>query len=470
MKTFQEFMDIAEGMTMKDFKANRRKLKRREDSADAKKRGHVGKEWYNSGRTYSPDEAKSGRANMPDHERSTRKRSAIDPEAEDDNYSADKTKNPKKLRKQKAMGELGEEALDEVIMITPVAKKSQSVSKSKSDKDRYGEDPSETRKRLALKVKKLKEEDEIEEGIGMTMANALGNPPALSKRMKLKQALIINKIKSDAKKNAEKKYSGKAATSEEFVNEAGDYWHPDPEKDKRISGVGNKLRAREDSLRTKVSKVDSNKLKPGETYMQYAKRKAAEKSVSTKKKPSLRDRIVKKVGSAIDRVAGIKNEEYDLSETSLNRVRSKSEKGGMAIMSAQRGDKSKKENKARSKQLEKDIRGAGLPGPTKVSGRYTENPGTDKEKKVGEKSHVVSSGKMGKRKFKKAITKLGKKYNQDSVLIQKKPKGGAQLVGTNKSWPGEGKLVKVGIMNPVKTGEFDTKVKNKTFTYEEYEN
>ena len=322
MRTFQEFMDIAEGMTMKDFKANRRKNKRREASADAKKRGHVGKEWYNSGRTYSSDEAKSSRAKLDDEERSTRHRSSIDPEGEDSNYSADKTKNPKKLRKQKAMGELGEEF--------------------------------------------------VEEGIGMTMANAMGNPPALSKRMKLKQALIINKIKSDSKKNVEKKYSGKAATSEE----------------------------------------------------------------------------------------------YDLSETSLNRVRSKSEKGGMAIMSAQRGDKSNKENKARSKQLEKDIRGAGLPGPTKVSGRYTENPGTAQEKKVGEKSHVVSSGKMGKKKFKKAITKLGKKYNQDSVLIQKKPKGGAQLVGTNKSWPGEGKRVKVGKMNPGKTGEFDTKVKNKTFTYE----
>ena len=105
-------VEIDEGMSLKDFKANRRKIKRREASADAKKRGHVGKEWYNSGRTYSPDEAKFGRANMDDHERSTRKRSAIDPEAEDDNYSADKTKNPKKLRKQKAMGELGEEFVD----------------------------------------------------------------------------------------------------------------------------------------------------------------------------------------------------------------------------------------------------------------------------------------------------------------------------------------------------------------------
>lgn len=97
---------------------------------------------------------------------------------------------------------------------------------------------------------------------------------------------------------------------------------------------------------------------------------------------------------------------YSIQETSLNRIKSKSDKGGVAILSAQRGDKSSTENKARSKQLEKDIRGAGLPGPTKVSGRYTENPGTSHEKKVGEKSHVVSSGKMGKRKFKRQLQNL----------------------------------------------------------------
>ena len=155
-----------------------------------------------------------------------------------------------------------------------------------------------------------------------------------------------------------------------------------------------------------------------------------------------------------------------MQESSLNRIRQKDSKGGMAIMSAQRGDMTKKQNAARSKQLDKDIRGAGLPGPTKVSGRYTENKGQKNERKVGERSSVVSSGKMGKRKFKKAITKLGKKYNQDSVLIKKKPKGSAALVGTNKSsYPGMGKRDKVGKMNPGKTGEFDTKIKNKTFTY-----
>ena len=77
---------------------------------------------------------------------------------------------------------------------------------------------------------------------------------------------------------------------------------------------------------------------------------------------------------------------------------------------------------------------------------------------------------MGKKKFKKAITKLGKKYDQDSVLIKKKPKSDAALVGTNKSsFPGMNKRLKTGKMKPGKTGEFDTKIKNKTFTYESNE-
>ena len=221
------------------------------------------------------------------------------------------------------------------------------------------------------------------------------------------------------------------------LDEAGDWWHPDPKQDRLMPGRGPKLRAREDRVK---EQDHSKKLKPGETYMQFAKRKQSER---------------------------MKKEECDLSETSLTRVMSKSQKGGMAIMSAQRGDKSKAANKARSKQLEKDIRGAGLPGPTKVSGRYTENPGTPQEKKVGEKSHIITPGKKGKRKFKKAIEKLGKKYNQDSVLIQRKKGGEATLKGTSKtSWPGQGKNVKIGSMKPGRTGEFDTKVKNKTFTVE----
>ena len=65
------------------------------------------------------------------------------------------------------------------------------------------------------------------------------------------------------------------------VNEAGDWWHPDPKKDAAISGAANKMRARENrgqdtSAQTKPDY--SNRLKPGETYMQFAKRKQAERS------------------------------------------------------------------------------------------------------------------------------------------------------------------------------------------------
>ena len=167
-------------------------------------------------------------------------------------------------------------------------------------------------------------------------------------------------------------------------------------------------------------------------------------------------------------------EEFDrdqeaLEESSLSRLVRKGEKGGTAFMSAERGDKSNKENAARSKQLAKDVRGKGLPGPTKVEGQYKE-AGSDAPTK--EKSYGISSGKMGKRKFKKAVKSLGKKYDQDSVLIQKDKKSDAKLHPTTKAgkddlkgWDG-----KVGKMKPGGKGDMQTRIKGKTFTMEEVVN
>ena len=78
-----------------------------------------------------------------------------------------------------------------------------------------------------------------------------------------------------------------------------------------------------------------------------------------------------------------------LDESSLARIKSKSDKGGIAMMSASRADKSAKENRARAKQLDKDIRGRGLGGATKVTGSYMEkDKKTGEEKRVKERSHV----------------------------------------------------------------------------------
>ena len=155
----------------------------------------------------------------------------------------------------------------------------------------------------------------------------------------------------------------------------------------------------------------------------------------------------------------------EIEESSLSRIKRKSDKGGLAILSGSRGDKSKKENKARAKQLDKDIKGKGLPGATKATGRWDEtDEKTGKKTKVKERSHIVSSGKKGKRKFKKAVKALGKKYGQDAVLTQTKKTG--TLSATRKGGLGKDKRVKAGKFKAGRTGENDTKIKNKTFTYE----
>ena len=155
----------------------------------------------------------------------------------------------------------------------------------------------------------------------------------------------------------------------------------------------------------------------------------------------------------------------DIQESSLSRIKSKSDKGGMATMSASRGDKSAKENRERAKQLDKDIRGRGLPGATKVTGSYVEKDDkTGKETKVKERSHVVTSGKMGKRKFKKTVKALGKKYGQDSVLTQTKKTG--TLSATRKGGLGKSKNIKLGTFKPQgKNPEGQSQIKGKTFTY-----
>ena len=154
-----------------------------------------------------------------------------------------------------------------------------------------------------------------------------------------------------------------------------------------------------------------------------------------------------------------------LDESSLSRIKSKSDKGGIALMSASRADKSAKENRARAKQLDRDIRGRGLGGATKVTGSYMEkDKKTGEEKRVKERSHVVTSGKKGKRKFKKEIKKLGKKYGQDSVLTQSKKTG--TLSATRKGGLGKSKNIKLGKFKPQgKNPEGQSQIKGKTFTY-----
>ena len=64
----------------------------------------------------------------------------------------------------------------------------------------------------------------------------------------------------------------KAKMKEETINERGDFWHPDPDKDRKLGGPGANQRAREDRAASSKPKSDSKKLRPGESYYEYAKR------------------------------------------------------------------------------------------------------------------------------------------------------------------------------------------------------
>ena len=156
----------------------------------------------------------------------------------------------------------------------------------------------------------------------------------------------------------------------------------------------------------------------------------------------------------------------DINESSMTRLKSQSDKGGTAVMSASRGDKSNKENRARAKKLDKDIRGKFGKGATKVTGKYDEKDDkTGQTKRVKERSHVIQSGKMGKRKFKKAVKSLGKKYGQDSVITQQKGSKDATLKRTRKGAMSKHNM-KLGKMRPGRSGENETQKKGKTFTYD----
>ena len=66
-------------------------------------------------------------------------------------------------------------------------------------------------------------------------------------------------------------WSEKEKKEKKTVKEAGDWWHPDPEKDRMFPGRGPKLRAREDQVSSSQPKENPRKLRPGETYMDFAK-------------------------------------------------------------------------------------------------------------------------------------------------------------------------------------------------------
>lgn len=156
-----------------------------------------------------------------------------------------------------------------------------------------------------------------------------------------------------------------------------------------------------------------------------------------------------------------------LNESSLSRIWQKTQDYDTGAMTAFRGEFTRSQNQDRNKKVLAYLLNAGY-SVTSVKGSYIENHGSSTAREVGEESFfVVDHEKTGK--LKDDLVKLGKLYDQDSILWVQKGRPGV-LIGTSSrenAFPGMGKTETVG--KPIfgqATGQFFSRVKGRQFAFE----
>ena len=165
-------------------------------------------------------------------------------------------------------------------------------------------DPNPDRKGKAINVKT---EDLDLEKMSKELANASKMHKGQSERIKkhlkkMKEATYPSDFKNpDGSKRAVAKKKGIRPNAQgdygkKDLNERGDFWHPDPDKDRKLGGPGANQRAREDRAAASKPKSDPKKLRPGESYMDYAKRmKNRREEVEIEVQEGVGDMVIKAI-------------------------------------------------------------------------------------------------------------------------------------------------------------------------------
>ncbi len=161
----------------------------------------------------------------------------------------------------------------------------------------------------------------------------------------------------------------------------------------------------------------------------------------------------------------------NLVEASLNRIYQKTKKYSVGAVTAFRGDLTKAQNKDRNKKVLAYLINKNY-SVIKVKGSYIENFKSENEKEVGEESFFVANYEIegsDDGQLEKDLVKLGRLYDQDSVLSIPHGKAG-YLIGTSKredAFPGFLKTVVVGkpVFGDAK-GQFFSRVKGRKFAFE----
>ena len=277
-----------------------------------------------------------------------------------------------------------------------------------------------------------------------TSSSSSSDSSSSSSESKPKKPGLLSRIGSKLKRGI-KKAVGAGARSlsrgarnvarrlgEETITERGDFWHPDPEKDKKLGGPGANQRAREDraSSSSSAKKEDPKKLKKGESYMDYSKRQKASKkpryspeiqkrldAARAKKKEGLGGKIMRKLGLKREEVEVLSFSAYLSEGNRTGRMMQKSKTQVTGHISADRGSDEKKNREGR-KALEKDLKKHGI-GHKKGVGEYKYDSGETGR----EVSYQTSKpDKMSKRRFGKVMRRMGRKHGQESVITKDKDK------------------------------------------------
>ena len=258
----------------------------------------------------------------------------------------------------------------------------------------------------------------------------------------------VTAIPADERKAARERILAKAKAKraarlkqESVILERGDFWHPDPDKDKKLGGPGANQRAREDrgSSSSTPKKEDPKKLRKGESYMDYSKRQSASKkpryspelqkridAAKAKKKEGIVGKVMRKVGLKREQVEGKTFAQFLEEGNRTGRMMQKSKTQVTGHISADRGSDEKKNREGR-KTLEKDLKKHGI-GHKKGVGEYKYDSGETGR----EVSYQTSKpDKMSKRRFGKVMRRLGRKHGQESVITKDKDKS-AKLHYTEK--------------------------------------
>lgn len=158
----------------------------------------------------------------------------------------------------------------------------------------------------------------------------------------------------------------------------------------------------------------------------------------------------------------------ELRESSLSRIWRHVQDHQAGAISGYRDGNSKAENKSNNREIKAYLNKRGY-SVTSVKGNYIENFGSENQREVGEPSFfVVDMNDTGN--LERDLAALGKRYDQDSILIVPQGGKGAYLLGTSKrddAFPPFKQKEVVGSSRFGKVaGQFLSRIRGREFAFE----